>query len=137
MLDWDRKSHFMSLVDYYRGLIALRKTYGAFRLRRAEDIRKRLRFLPIPGPASDRAAATTVEERPLIAYTLENDPGDGYARFTVIFNGELEETVIQIPPGDWEVLVNGETAGTSPLGRVPGGSLRVPGKTALVLGQTR
>jgi pullulanase len=137
MLDWDRKSHFMSLVDYYRGLIALRKTYGAFRLRRAEDIREGLRFLPLPGPASDSAAAAAAGGRPLIAYTLENGPGDSYARFAVIFNGGPEEAVIQIPPGDWEVLVNGETAGTSPLGRVSGGSIRVPGKTALVAGQTR
>ncbi|MDR3166984.1 MAG: type I pullulanase, partial [Treponema sp.] len=126
MLDWDRKSRFMPLVDYYRGLIALRKTYGAFRLRRAAEIQERLRFLPLPGAAS---------EGPLIAYTLENDPGDSYARFTLIFNGSPEEALFPLPPGDWEILVNGEQAGTKPLGRVSRGSLRIPGKTALVLGQ--
>jgi pullulanase len=128
-LDWDRKSRFTSLTAYYRGLITLRKTYRAFRLRRAEDIRQRLRFLP--NPASPGPAA----ERPLIAYTLENGAGDKYARFTLVFNGGLEETAISIPPGDWEVLVNGENAGPGPLGHVSGGSLRVPGQTAFVLGQ--
>ncbi|MDR2070168.1 MAG: type I pullulanase [Treponema sp.] len=127
MLDWDRKSRFMPLVDYYRGLIALRKTYGAFRLRTAAEIRERLRFLPAPEPG----------DLPVIAYTLENDPGGGYSRFVLIFNAGAEAQDIAIPPGDWDVLVNGERAGISPLERVAGGSVRVSGKTALVLGRLR
>jgi pullulanase len=127
MLDWDRKSRFMPLVDYYRGLITLRKTYGAFRLRTAAEVREWLRFLP----------ASESPDLPLIAYTLENLPGGGYRRFALIFNGSAEEAAAAIPPGEWDLLVNGERAGISPLGSMPGGALRVPGKTALVLGQRR
>jgi pullulanase len=123
MLDWDRKSRFTSLIDYYRGLITLRKTYAAFRLRQAGEVRERLQFLEsAPGA---------------IAYTLQGDPGSGYSRFTLIFNGLTEEQTIAIPPGNWEILANGERAGTIPLGRVSGDSVRVPGKTALILGQPR
>jgi pullulanase len=122
MLDWNRKSRFTSLIAYSQGLSALRKTYAAFRLRRAEDVREGLRFLPGSVPGT-------------IIYTLRNEPGGEYSRFTLIFNGSTEEQAVAIPPGDWDILVNGERAGTSSLGRLSGESVRVPGKTALILGQ--
>ncbi|MDR3147089.1 MAG: type I pullulanase [Treponema sp.] len=126
MLDWSRPSRYRDLVEYYRGLIALRKTYVVFRLRQAADIRRRLRFLPTGAPG-------TPAERPLIAYTLDNEAGERYAAFTLIFNGSVEAQQVPVPAG--EVLVNGEGAGTIPLGQVSGGLVSVPGKTALILGR--
>lgn len=123
MLDWDRKTRFLSLTDYYRGLITLRKTYDVFRLRRAEDVRERLRFMP-------------QADGELIAYTLENRPQNGkYPLFALIFNGSNGERQVGIPPGEWDILVNGEKAGTTPLGRISGGSVSVPAKTVLALGR--
>jgi pullulanase len=133
MLDWDRKSRYAALAAYYRGLILLRKTYGAFRLRTAAHIRERLCFLPAePG---------------LIAYTLNNDPpgpfspgpetgagGGNYRLFTLAFNGRADEAELSIPAGGWDILVNGTAAGIKPLAGFGGGPLRIPAKTALVLG---
>jgi pullulanase len=125
MLDWDRKSQFADLVEYYRGLILLRKTYPAFRLRTAAHIRERLCFLPTePG---------------VIAYTLTGDPGapgEGgkYRLFMLAFNGRAGERELSVPAGDWDILVNGTSAGIKPLAGFRGGPVRIPGKTALVLG---
>jgi pullulanase len=118
-LDWERKSRFTALTDYYRGLIALRRAYSAIRLPNAEALRERLSFLPSP-PG-------------LILYTLE--AGEAYAAFFLAFNGRSEEVRAALPEGDWELLVNGETAGTRPLGRFQGGELVIPGRTALVFGR--
>jgi pullulanase len=120
-LDWERKSRFAGLTDYYRGLISLRKKYAAFRLPSAKAVRKALRFLPSkPG---------------IIMYSLDNDPPDRYALFMLIFNGLTESWQAAIPEGDWDVLVNGDHAGPRPLARITGGEIPVPAKTALVLGK--
>jgi pullulanase len=126
-LDWSRQSRFASLTDYYCGLITLRKTYDAFRLRSADEVRTRLKFL------SDTATAPDV---PLIACTLETAAAD-YPRFTLLFNGSADTQTAAIPPGNWAILVNGDQAGTTPLGHISGGQVTVPGKTALILGETR
>ncbi|MDR0555202.1 MAG: type I pullulanase [Treponema sp.] len=115
-LDWERKSRFTGLVDYYRGLIALRKRCACFRLRSAQEIRERLRFLSAdPGT---------------IAYTLDGTPEAG---FVIIFNGLAEARRVDIPEGDWDVLVNGDHAGLRPLARLAGGAVSVPAVSALVL----
>ncbi|MDR1948650.1 MAG: type I pullulanase [Spirochaetaceae bacterium] len=129
MLDWDRKSRYTDLVEYYRGLIQLRKTWAVFRLRKAADIREGLRFF-CPNP---RVPAS----RRLIAYTLEAGPAGGpYPWFVLIFNGAAEEQGLSIPPGEWDVLVNGEKAGIQPLSHISGAAVSVPAKTALVLAGT-
>jgi pullulanase len=120
-LDWERKTRFSGLVDYYRGLIALRRRWPCFRLRSAEEIRRRLLFQP--------------GEKGLIVYTLDNSgESAGYAAFTVIFNGLSETRRVELPPGRWDILVNGEKAGTEALAQAAL-SVPVPGKTAMVLGR--
>jgi pullulanase len=126
MLDWDRKSRYIDLVEYYRGLIQLRKNYGVFRLRNAADIRERLHFLS-PGPG----------ERPwdrFIAYTLENPQDRVYPRFILLFNGSAENREAPIPEGEWDLLADGDRAGTRPLAHISGALVLVPAKTALILG---
>ena len=44
-MDWERKHRYREVFDYYRGLIALRKAHPAFRMDRADEIRRHLRFL--------------------------------------------------------------------------------------------
>ncbi|MDR2103049.1 MAG: type I pullulanase [Treponema sp.] len=126
MLDWDRKSQYIDLVEYYRGLIQLRKRYGVFRLRRAEDIRERLHFLS-PGPGE-------APYRRFIAYSLENPQDRVYPRFILLFNGSPEAREAAIPPGEWDLLVDGARAGIQPLAHISGAVVLVPAKTALIFG---
>jgi pullulanase len=120
MLDWDRKTEFLDLYEYYRGLIALRKKFSGFRLNNADAVRKRIHFLDT--------------ENTVIAYTLENPEGP-YQRFTLIFNGSPEETQVRLDSSDWDVLVNHERAGPEAFARITSDSALLPGKSALILGK--
>ena len=43
-LRWDRKATYIDVFEYYQSLIAIRKAYPQFRMSKAEDIQKYLRF---------------------------------------------------------------------------------------------
>jgi pullulanase len=122
MLDWDRKSRYTDLVEYYQGLIQLRKTYPAFRLGDPEAVRERVRFLPT--------------EPAVIGYILDNQglPGAGkYRSFALFFNAGAE-TRVSLPQGNWEVLVTHDKAGADALRSFSGDRVAIPQKSALVLG---
>jgi len=88
-----------NLLNYYKGLIKLRKKYGAFR--RA---------------AYNQVQFFDVKDNPFaLGYSLEykNDS------FIVLFNANTNVSEIFIlPEGKWDVLVNSETAGTESLGNI-------------------
>lgn len=76
-LKWDRKSEYKSVVDYYKGLITLRKAHTAFRFPTKEEIDKNMRFL-------DRLPARVV------GFTLTGDC-------------TLEEIIVFLNPNDYEI----------------------------------
>ncbi|MCL2084630.1 MAG: type I pullulanase, partial [Oscillospiraceae bacterium] len=49
-LDWPRKRGFNDLFEYYKGLIAIRRNYPAFRMADAESLRAGLRFIETGAP---------------------------------------------------------------------------------------
>ncbi len=87
------------LVDYYKGLIALRKKYAVFRRAEYNDIR----FFD----TNDTTFA--------LGYRLDYKD----EHFVVLLNANREkpESFI-LPEGDWEVLVNQNEAGIKPLTEV-------------------
>ena len=116
-IDWGRKTKFLDLSEYYKGLISLRKTYAAFRLTTAADIEKNIRFLDT--------------QQGVIAYWLENPKCSVYERFLLVFNATSKEQVFQID-GTADVLVNEKTAGNKVIATVES-SVSVPQKSAYVL----
>ena len=117
-IDWRRKAKYAGLVDYYRGLIALRKAHPAFRLHTAADIRRGLAFLAMPAPG-------------MVGYILQNPAGGKL--FAVLVNATAESQTVTLPAPNWRVLVDGERAGLKPLGRLSGDSCLLPPRSALVL----
>ncbi len=119
-LDWSRRSEFNELVEYYKGLIDLRKKYSSFRLETADEIIEGIKFL-------DSAEG-------VIAYELVGS-GD-YNKFTLIFNNNEEETLIDF--GDeiaFDILVDEEKAGSTAIERMDGVSeINVAPVSALVIG---
>jgi pullulanase len=119
-LDWVRKSEFLGLYEYYKGLIALRKATPAFRLETGDEVRENLVFF-------DTGSDTVV------GYTLAEGAGGGDTPLiAVIFNGNDKAHSITLPLEDWDIMVNGESAGTVSLGTV-NGVLEAQPKTAYVL----
>ncbi len=114
MLDWDRKGEYTDLYEYYKGLIALRKATPAFRLRTANEIRYNIKFMKT--------------DEGVLGYTVK-DENEEYA---VIFNATTSEQTIELPSEGWDVLVNGEKAGTEVLASV-GTTLKATPQSSYVL----
>ena len=82
-LNWNEREMNRELVDYYKGLIELRKQYSEFRHSKPEDFE----FID-------------VGEKVAVAYILKD-------RFVVILNGENEDTLeLDKPAGQWNILAD-------------------------------
>jgi pullulanase/glycogen debranching enzyme len=80
------------LLEYYKGLIELRKKYPAFRRAKYEDVH----FLEL----KDKHFA--------LGYSVKYEG----AEFLVLFNAENKSEVrFDLPNGEWDILVNPEKAG--------------------------
>jgi pullulanase len=122
-LKWNTRKLNSSTVDYYKGLIALRKTYSAFRMTTTEQVKSNLNF-------SDSPEGT-------IVYSLNGAAlKDKAAIIVVIHNANLETQNISLPKGGtWSVLVEGEKSGTSVIRKISGTSIAVKSRTTVVLTQ--
>ena len=85
------------LVDYYKGLIELRKKYAVFRRAQYEDVD----FI------------TNIDKPFSLGYSVKYEGTE----FIVLFNAENESEVrCDLPDGEWDILVNPEKAGIASLG---------------------
>lgn len=112
-LDWARAGRFHSLVDYYRGLIALRAAFPR---------------LGDPGRESADAIEFFCTEQPVVGWQLAAAPGDGalWPAIAVFYNPTDEVRSAALPAGPWRLLCDGSSAS---LWR--GAELRVAGTTRL------
>ena len=118
-IKWDNKANVADVTDYYKGLIALRKAHGAFRLTTTEEVQNSLSFAEAP--------------EGVIAYSLLGSPnGETAEKIYVIFNANNENVTLDLPEGTWDILVNDTSAGTESLGQVSG-SVEVARISAMVL----
>ncbi|MCZ7593254.1 MAG: type I pullulanase [Kiritimatiellae bacterium] len=114
-IDWRRKKRFADLFSYYRGLIALRKSIPEFRLSSAEDIRRRLVFLPNTPPGVIAFSIAGAERNVVVAY-----------------NSNRRAASLMLPRARWGVVVDESVAGTRILRRVDGGTISLPPVSAFV-----
>ena len=115
-IDWRRKARRAEVVQYYRGLIALRRATPEFRLTSAAEIRKRIAFLP-------------AQPSGVVAFLVAGDR----RQLLVIYNTRAHEVTINLPAGAWKVLVDDERAGAKPRRAVRGDAISVPPICAWVL----
>ena len=93
-LDWNRAERYHHLVDYYRGLLALRA-----------------RFPRLGG--ADRSAPEALQffalEQPLVGWMLPAQWGDGAAwqALCVFYNPTETGKVVPLPVGRWQMLSDG------------------------------
>jgi pullulanase len=119
-LDYQRKYEYLDVFEYYKGLIKLRKEHPAFRLRTAEEIKKHLKLL-------------TSKTRRIVSFMLvDNAGGDSWKDILVIYNGNVGPVEYELPEGIWNVVVNGQKAGTEIIEKVSG-KIKLEGISAYVL----
>jgi pullulanase len=118
MIRWEEKTRHIDLFEYYQGLISLRKTHPAFRLRTAQEINDAITFLDT--------------EPQVLAYTLDGSiVGD--ENFIIAVNVDSVGHTLELPDGDWSVLVDGNTAGNTLLYGIGAHSMTLEPNTGYVL----
>jgi pullulanase len=115
-LKWDQLDTNKVVVDYYKGLIALRRKHRLLRLSMAEELRVRLRFLEWSQPN-------------VVSFLLTDEKEE----LCIIYNANKEPKEILIPEGDWKVYVRGTEAGKDAVSQHPGGVVMVEAISALVM----
>jgi pullulanase len=116
-LRWLERNRNAATVDYFKGLIELRRAHPAFRMATANEVRANLRFL---------------SEGEVIAYQLDGSKvRDSWKRIIVIHNSGAA-TRFTLPAGNWNIVVQGDKAGNKSLG-VATGTVLVDSKTTTVL----
>ena len=110
-IEWRSRYVYASLSDYYKGLIAIRKSVGALR-----------------DPAAKREFIDT-DIKSAMAYSAA---AKGSPTAVVVYNGDREKSaVVTLPVGSWVMVANGEYAGLKAIDNGVG-TVSVPAGTAAV-----
>ena len=124
--DKDNETNYMNyhhaeinkvLLDYYRGLISLRKNFETFRRAKYQDV-----------------SFIDFKDRPFsLGYFLKYKNNE----FIVLLNADPKLSLeINLPEGNWDVLVDENSAGTTPLETVKG-QISINTSTGIVLMKKR
>lgn len=120
-IDWNLKKENREQFDYYRNLIALRKSHPAFRMTTAEDIAKHIVF--------DKVTADN-----LVSYTIkDNANGDSWKEIKVVFNGSDKAQTVKVPKGNWTIVAMDGRIDKDGLGQSKGGKVTAAPQAALIL----
>lgn len=91
-IDWNSKSVYKDIFDYYKGLIALRKNHSAFRMPTQEMIQQHLKFINLHTPN-------------VVSFLLTDHVNDEiWKDILVIYNGNRKSVTIQIPAAEWNLI---------------------------------
>ena len=98
-IKWYDKTKNIEIFNYYKGLIAFRKSHPALRMTNAEEVRENITFIDnIP--------------KNVIAFTINKQISEEKTEsIFVIYNARNDSTRIELPQGRWNVYVNDEKAG--------------------------
>ena len=139
-IDWELKTSSLKWnsgftnkvnVDYYRGLIALRKAHPLFRMNSTSDINKYFEWLPYyqsPNALGFMYKNTASDSSKL---------GDTWNRIAIGVNPNSTSATMTLPTGTWYVVVNDTAAGTSSLATITNNKATVPAYSTVVLTDTK
>ncbi len=121
-LDWGNLERYPQVMDYYKGLIALRKAHPAFHMGSAEMVRRNLDFLPT--------------QNCLVAYHINgrNVPGETWGDIYVAFNAQKRARSIEVPDGTYTIVcrnIKCDQSGISTV-KTKDGKITIPAQSALI-----
>lgn len=106
-IDWNRKSEYKDVFNYYKGLIAFRKAHKSLRFTKTEQIAANLKFMDCSEPN-------------MVAYTVSASEDGDDKDILVVYNANRDFAALTLPEGEWDVCINGEKAGTDVLETISG-----------------
>ena len=124
-IDWNLKHKYNGLVEYYKGLIALRKAHPAFSLGSAEAVREHLTFIECDNDAA-------------VGFILHDLEGiDEAESIAVLMNGSRESVTFEIPTGNYKWIADGDVIMPRGIGNYDGsaGCIEVAPISGVILAQ--
>ena len=119
-LDWNNKTKYPQVFEYYKNLIQLRKNHPAFRLGNADLVRKHLEFIETP--------------KGTVAFRLKNYAGrDDWRDIIVILNANKTPTEVSIPEGHYTVVCCDGQINEQGLGTLKGDKAIADPQSALII----
>ena len=119
-LDWDNLKRYPQVFEYYKRLIQLRKNHPAFRLGKADLVRKHLEFI--------------VQGDCLVGFILKDHAGgDAWSNIIVILNANREPQLVNIPEGHYTVVGCDGNIDENGLGEINGNQVVADPQSALIL----
>lgn len=119
-LDWNNLKRYPQVFDYYAGLIALRKAHPAFRMGKAEEVRKNLEFVDAP--------------KGVVAFRLKNNAGgDAWQNIYVVLNSQKTPQSVKVAEGSYTKVVANGKVNAEGLGLINGSTLTVAPQSALIV----
>ena len=113
-LKWDElstTSEQYKTMQYYKGLIAFRKATPA------------LRSTTVSSRAMGEFCKMVKRDKAFLAFTIQADAkGD---KLLIIYNPYEEEKDFTLPAGNWNLYINGETAGTTAIATGVSGAVKI------------
>lgn len=92
MIDWRRIYEYHDILEYYKGLIALRKQMSGLTDKSAAAYRRICRKeIPAPG---------------VVAFGVRNDDADRWKELFICYNSTEDGIEISLPEGGWELLLD-------------------------------
>jgi pullulanase len=120
-IDWNRKTEYLSVYNYYKGIIALRKNHPAFRMMSTTQIQEHLEFID-------------TEDENVITYRLkDNANGDEWKEILVVFNGSNLNKTTTIPKNNYILVADGNQVIEDGIRNYNNGVITIPAYTAFIL----
>ena len=124
-IDWSNKARYNDLVEYYKGLIAMRKAHPAFSLGDADLVREHLHFIEHENSAA-------------VGFYISDIEGIDRAKsIVVLMNGSRESVEFDIPAGTYKWVCDGTTIVPNGMGSmtITDGKISVAPITGIVLAE--
>ena len=133
-LDWQNLQRYPQVFNYYKNLIALRKHHPAFRLGKADLVRKHLTFFGVPSSEEEGSGVVANNTPCLVGFCLKDHAGgDAWKDIIVILNANREPQTVTIPEGKYTVVCCDGKIDESGLGEVHGDKVVVDPQSALII----
>lgn len=117
-IKWNDKTRHHEVFSYYQGLIAFRKKHPVLRLTTQKAVANQMHFLK-------------GLERNVVGCILTD--WDQNETICILHNGRKLRSDVALPAGKWNVYVDDEKAGVSPLYTIEGGHVTVKATSSMVL----
>lgn len=124
-ISWDYKLENLTIFNYYKGLIKLRKEHPMLRMTTAEEIQKNIVFLD--------TTEYKIPENGLAYQITSGNTDDSWRRVLVLVNPNHQPESFTIPAGKWIKVVDHSNAGVTGLGPVTTSTVELKPISALVL----